>query len=305
MFFGAGTITDGGLAPLPERTTDREAGGPFVARSPQKGNSLPKGDFLINHRPENLAPREKRAELTVSRAIEGYLLHKNAQGLSQRTVSRYKDILEQWAGRLNADTQAPSNTSQDLKRYLVWKMTEYILIRKNGKSHPLSPKTTRNIYVTFQAFFRWIGEEFEFPSPMKGIPVPKFVLPRIEPLTKDEIVSLIKACVQKRESRPSNRRGFTDRQPHNLRDQTDIKFLLDTGLRASEFASLRISDVDLVTGRMVIQTGKEGGCPMRAGPHSRILRIGRPPMLIARGKGLGQGSEIKRLICVAIFLLKW
>jgi hypothetical protein len=115
------------------------------------------------------------------------------------------------------------------------------------------------MYVTFQAFFRWIGEEFEFPSPMKGIPVPKFVSPPIEPFTKDEVVSLIKGCIEKRESKPSNRKAFTTRRSYTLRDQTVIKFLLDTGLRASEFSSLRLGDVDLVTGRVVIRTGKEGG----------------------------------------------
>jgi hypothetical protein len=99
------------------------------------------------------------------------------QGLNQRTVSNYKDILEHWAARIGGETQVPSITSQDLKRYLVWKTTEYVPVRKNGKTHPLSPKTTRNIYVTFQAFFRWIGEEFDFSNPMKGIPVSKFVSP--------------------------------------------------------------------------------------------------------------------------------
>jgi integrase/recombinase XerD len=209
--------------------------------------------------------------LTVSQAIEGFILHKNAQGLSQRTVSSYKDILDHWAARIGGETQVPSITSQDLKRYLVWKTTEYIPIRKNGKTHPLSLKTARNIYVTFQAFFRWVGEEFEFPSPMKGIPVPKFVSPPIEPFTKDEVVSLIKACHEKRESRPSNRHAFTTRRPFTLRDQTVIKFLLDTGLRASEFASLRISDVDLVTGRVIIRTGKEGGAK---GGQGRIVFVG-------------------------------
>jgi integrase/recombinase XerD len=216
----------------------------------------------MNVRPQNL---------TVSQAIEGFILHKNAQGLSQRTVSSYKDILEHWAARIGGDTQVPAITSQDLKRYLVWKTTEYVPIRKNGKTHPLSPKTTRNIYVTFQAFFRWIGEEFEFPTPMKGIPVPKFVSPPIEPFTKDEVVSMVKGCVQKRESRPSNRKAFTTRRPYTLRDQTVIKFLLDTGLRASEFTSLRISDVDLVTGRVIIRTGKEGGAK---GGQGRIVFVG-------------------------------
>jgi hypothetical protein len=45
-----------------------------------------------------------RGGLTVTQAIEGFILHKNpafggagAQGLSQRTVSSYKEILEHWA----------------------------------------------------------------------------------------------------------------------------------------------------------------------------------------------------------------
>ena len=71
----------------------------------------------MNHRPQYL---------TVVQAIEGFILHKNAQGLSQRTVSSYKDILEHWAARIGGETQVPNITSQDLKRYLVWKTTEYI-----------------------------------------------------------------------------------------------------------------------------------------------------------------------------------
>ena len=99
--------------------------------------------------------------LSVSQAIEGFILHKTAQGLSQRTIGSYRDILEHWAARIDGETQVADLTSEDLKRYIVWKTTKYIPKRKNGKTHPLSPKTTRNIYVTFQAFFRWIGEEFD------------------------------------------------------------------------------------------------------------------------------------------------
>jgi integrase/recombinase XerD len=106
---------------------------------------------------------------------------------------------------------------------------------------------------------------------MKNIPVPKFVSPPIEPFIKDEVVAKIKGCIEKRESRPSNQRAFPTRQPYTLGDQTVIKFILDTGLRASEFSSLWIGDVDLVTGRVVIRNGKEGGAKGRQG---RIVDIG-------------------------------
>jgi len=76
----------------------------------------------MNLRPQNLAPRAKRTGLTVAQAIEGFIFHKNpefggagAQGLSQRTVSSYKDILEHWAARIAGDTQVLIITSQDLK----------------------------------------------------------------------------------------------------------------------------------------------------------------------------------------------
>jgi hypothetical protein len=73
----------------------------------------------MNVRPQNLAPRacgtgglpvQRSCErgLTVSQAIEGFILHKNAQGLSQRTVSSYKDILEHWKARIGGDTQVPN-----------------------------------------------------------------------------------------------------------------------------------------------------------------------------------------------------
>jgi hypothetical protein len=68
------------------------------------------------------------------RAIgRGFILHKNAQGLSQRTVGSYKDILEHWAARIGGENQVPEVTSEDLKRYIIWKTTEYVTIRKNGK----------------------------------------------------------------------------------------------------------------------------------------------------------------------------
>jgi hypothetical protein len=65
----------------------------------------------MNVRPQNPCPpsmrnrsssgaAKMRGGLTVTQAMEGFILHKNAQGLSQRTVSSYKDILEHWEKRI-------------------------------------------------------------------------------------------------------------------------------------------------------------------------------------------------------------
>jgi hypothetical protein len=66
-----------------------------------------------------------------------------AQGLSQRTISSFKDILPHWVARIGGDTQVPGITSKDLKRHLVWITTEYIPSRTIGKPRPLLLKMTR------------------------------------------------------------------------------------------------------------------------------------------------------------------
>jgi integrase/recombinase XerD len=64
----------------------------------------------MNLRPQNLP---------LSQAIEGFILHKSAQGLSNRTIDSYKEILEHWAAHIGCETQIAEITSQDLKR-LCW-----------------------------------------------------------------------------------------------------------------------------------------------------------------------------------------
>jgi integrase/recombinase XerD len=70
-------------------------------------------------------------------------------------------------------------TTEDLRAFFVWLRMEYKPRRFNGNTAPISPKTVRNIWVSLSAFFTWACVEFEFPNPMKGIPVPKFVSPPI------------------------------------------------------------------------------------------------------------------------------
>jgi len=54
------------------------------------------------------------------------------------------------------------------------------------------------------------------------------------------------------------RRKFTMRRPTARRDRAIILTLLDTGLRASELCSLRIGDVDLKSGKVIVRHGVGG-----------------------------------------------
>ncbi len=209
--------------------------------------------------------------LSLSKALLGFEQYKTAEGLSPTTISSYRDTLKQWLERVG-DVDVASITTQDLRAYLAWLRTEYVPKRKNGDTHPLSAKTIRNVWATFSSFFTWATTEFSMPNPMDGIPGPKFERKPVNPLTKEEVEALLKACDFCREADTVDRRKFTMRRKTARRDRAIILTLLDTGLRASEICSLKVGDVDQRTGRIDVRHGPRGGAK---GNKGRVVFLGK------------------------------
>jgi len=217
----------------------------------------------MNHRPSGL-PSPKTG-------VEGFLYYKIAEGLSHTTLVNYQYKLELWISRLG-DAKLEEVTSSSLARHMAWLRTEYVPIRKNGDKSPLSGKTLRNHWVTLKSFFAWLDLEFDAPNPMTKIPPPKFTSPEVNPLTKEEIARLAGACNFTREASTSRRRPFVIRRTTARRDLAIVMTLLDTGLRAGEFCSLNIGDLDMKTGRLEVKHGPVGGAK---GGKGRVVFIGR------------------------------
>ena len=78
---------------------------------------------------------------------------KFAEGLSPRTIASYTVDLGKWIER-TADRHVSSITASDVSAYLAWLRTAYHPQRLNGKAHPLSAKTIRNVFVAISSFFR-------------------------------------------------------------------------------------------------------------------------------------------------------
>ena len=78
--------------------------------------------------------------LLLSKAIEGFLSFKSAEGLSDRSVDSYDRLLKKWVEHVG-DKEIGKITSADLTGYLSWLCTDYTPHRFNGKTAPLSPKT--------------------------------------------------------------------------------------------------------------------------------------------------------------------
>jgi integrase/recombinase XerD len=217
----------------------------------------------MNHRP--------LGSLLLSKAIVGFINYKSAEGLSQRTIDSYECLLNKWLEYLG-DRELGNITAQDIITYISWLRNEYTPHRYGGKTHPLSPKTLRNVWVTLSSFYSWAAQELGVAQIMKDVPAPRVKKNPVEPFTQEEVKRMLKACVYSRKVQPGNRKSFVMRLPNTHRDLAIILMLLDTGLRAMELCKLQIGNVDLKTGRVDVKHGVIGGAK---GGKGRIVYVGK------------------------------
>jgi integrase/recombinase XerD len=116
---------------------------------------------------------------------------------------------------------------------------------------------------------------------MKGVPAPKYTEAQVESFTKEEIEALLKACEYCREARTDQRRKFTMRRPTGRRDRAIILTLLDTGLRAGELCALRIGDLDLKTGKVIVHHGALGASK---GGKGRTVFMGKATRWLTKSR---------------------
>ncbi len=212
-----------------------------------------------------------KSSLLASQAIFGFLQYKTAEGLSPNTLKNYEHALRLWSQWVD-DKPVHQFTAEDLRSYFAWLRTEYKPQRFSGDDRPLAPKSLRNAYIGFCAFFTWASKEFTFTSPMKSVPAPKFEDPPIEPFKQDEVERLLKATEYMKEAATDRRKKFVMRRSTAKRDRAIVLFLLDTGLRAGELCSLTIGDVEQKLGRVQVKHGVAGGAK---GGKGRIVYIGK------------------------------
>jgi integrase/recombinase XerD len=188
--------------------------------------------------------------LQATKAVQGFLQYKQAEGLSAATIFNYQRELKLWMETMG-DKDIGLITSDDLLSFINFMRTEYVPRRiTGGNDRKLSDKTVYNFYVSLSALFTWATNEFEIPNPMKKVPRPRVPEdPPVEPLKREEIDRLLKACDTCAEADPRDRRKFIMRRSTGRRDKAILLLLLDTGLRASELCALRIGDVNMKTGR--------------------------------------------------------
>lgn len=197
-----------------------------------------------------------------------------AERKSPKTIANYLDAARQLREYLEAagmPTEAASLRREHVEAFLV-----DLAARR-------SASTVATRFRGLQQFFRWLTEEGEVEqSPMARMRPPAIPEAEVPVLSDDDLRRLVKAC---------EGREFDER-----RDMAIIRLFLDTGMRRSELAELRVEDVDWTHDvAHVVGKGSRGrACPF--GPKTaqaldRYLRARSQHPKTARSNALWLGPK--------------
>jgi site-specific recombinase XerD len=125
-------------------------------------------------------------------------------------------------------------SSQDVQRWMAWLLDRY------------SSAYASNQYCALQQFFKWLAAEDQLPDPIAWLQPPRVSQKLVPVFTSQELTLVEQACAG---------RSFAQR-----RDTAIVAVLTATGIRLSELAGLRCSDVDLWEREITVRGkgGKDG-----------------------------------------------
>ncbi len=197
---------------------------------------------------------------------KGYVLTHQTEGSSPRTVEYYQGALDRflwYAQRQEWLDDARLLTQWQIREFLGYVATEIHRWDKKGNgsessSRRASPRTVHHYYSVLRAFFNWaVKEDFLTESPVAKVRLPKPQQKVIRPYTVEQIKRMLQVCDH-------------DYQ-HNAkflgsRNKATILILLDSGLRVSELANIKLPDIDVERGWIKV-VGK--------GTKERVVHIGK------------------------------
>jgi len=191
--------------------------------------------------------------METSKAIEGFLLDRQAGGYSRGTVRLYRLCLGMLCDYLG-DPPVGEVDLEDLQRFLYYLQTSYVPRRlgKDPDKSPLSPAAVSNHWKAIRSFFSWCEEALGLKRPDLRLVHPPKKDPEILPFTENDIRKLLKACEKTTEASTDRRTPYTMKRPTADRDKALLLLFLDTGLRVSEVCRLRIEDLNQETGEILV-----------------------------------------------------
>jgi len=175
--------------------------------------------------------------MQIADCIASFLMACRAAGLSPKTTNWYAGMLETWSEAVGERWLDPDAT----RSFIVSLQTreERYVHHPKRRAHDggLSVFTIRGYIRSVKRLFKWLHDEGRIAvNPMTRLRMPKKpkLLPRA--ISRDDFDKMLEAA-------------------HLARDRALLLMLRDTGCRAAEIAGLKIGDVDLARG-IVLVCGK-------------------------------------------------
>jgi integrase/recombinase XerD len=219
------------------------------------------------------------------------------------------DLAESWLVHLRAERKSPATLRiyrAGVRAYLAWcaDSGQPAILDRNLVAaftadlldQGAEPATAQARHLAVRRFSKWLAAEGELPAdPLDGMRPPKLDSKVVPVLSDDQLRALLRAC---------EGRTLRDR-----RDEALVRLLAETGLRAGECVALRLDDVDVLGGTLLVRRGKGGAgrlvpfSAQTARALDRYLRLRRGHVLAdtsalwlgEQGRGLGYDGLYRTL----------
>lgn len=193
--------------------------------------------------------------------VDGFLFSLQAEGRSLLTLEYYKKILKHflsYAKSQNWHCRIDLLDSRRIRQFLSWvgsRSFEYVAGNNAHRFIKAKPSTAWRYFKGLRRLFNWsVDEGLLEESPLKDFHFKTPPSPPVEPYTLDELRRFLEVC--KLDIKTVAR--FT-----GLRNKAMLLLFLDSGLRSSELAQIKLGDLNLEQRlvRVIGKGGKPGNCP--------------------------------------------
>lgn len=168
--------------------------------------------------------------------LVSYLFNCRSRNLSKGTCQFYEKKLGEFLKFLSdiAITKISQISAQNIRQFLIY------LEERNHK-----PGGIHCYYRAVKSFLKWYESEAEpegWRNPINKVKSPIVPLTPLDPVSIESIQRILETC----------KNGTIIA----ARDRASLLMLLDTGIRLAEFLGLNREDVNLMTGEVLIRSGK-------------------------------------------------
>ena len=179
--------------------------------------------------------------MLLSKAVEGFVISRQADGISPRTIQAYHWSLDPLIEYLE-NPELETITTDQLREFL-----------SSLRARDLSEPSIQIAWRSIRAFYTWATEALKINRPDMPLKRPTGSGKPVHPYDEDEVKRLLKACEYTTPSQPGKNKSFVMHRSSARRDRALVLLLLDTGLRAGEFSRLIVSDIDLTAGEVEVR----------------------------------------------------